>query len=90
MPGVDQEIQLMRFDLEGIMLSAGSACSSGRIEPSHVLTAMGLDENITKQAIRVSAGWSTKMEEIEAFTYAWIKMSQELSKNALSGASNIA
>src|SRR5262249_22823199 len=71
MPGVKSETQLMHFDLNGFCVSAGSACSSGRIEPSHVLLAMGVAKNIAETAIRVSIGWGTTEEEIKAFAQCW-------------------
>ncbi len=71
MQNVSQEIQLMDFDLKGFAVSAGSACSSGRVEPSHVLAAMGAAENIAKSAIRISGGWNTQESDISGFTEAW-------------------
>ncbi|MDX1974912.1 MAG: cysteine desulfurase family protein [Rickettsiales bacterium] len=82
MPGISQETQLMDFDLAGFAVSAGSACSSGRIEPSHVLLAMGIDKKLAGSAIRVSLGWDTKEEEIHAFTQAWIATCERLAKIA--------
>lgn len=71
MPGVSQEVQLMHFDLSGIAVSAGSACSSGRIEPSHVLSAMGIEPELAGSAIRASAGWATKEEDFQKFSQSW-------------------
>lgn len=71
MPGVGNEVQLMDFDLKGFAVSAGSACSSGRIEISHVLTAMGAPRELAGSAIRVSGGWATTEVEICRFTDAW-------------------
>jgi len=71
MPGVSSETQVMAFDLDGIAVSAGAACSSGKVAPSHVLTAMGVDEDDLKSAIRVSLGWTTTTEDIDTFTAAW-------------------
>lgn len=82
-PGVVSETQLMHFDLEGFCVSAGSACSSGRIEPSPVLRAMGIAEAQAACAIRVSAGWNTKPEEIRAFGESWVKLAQRLGKQAV-------
>lgn len=82
MPGISSETQLMNFDLAGICVSAGSACSSGRIEPSHVLQAMGYDKEITDCALRVSLGWATTEMEVERFIAVWIEMYQRLSKKA--------
>ena len=80
MPGVSGEVQLMNFDLAGFAVSAGSACSSGRIEPSHVLLAMGTDPKLATCAIRISAGWDTKEEEIQRFTQSWQKTQSRLAK----------
>ncbi len=71
MPGVGNEVQLMDFDLKGFAVSAGSACSSGRIEASHVLAAMGVPKTLASCAIRISGGWATTEEEIVSFTEAW-------------------
>ncbi len=78
MPGVPSETQLMHFDLAGFCVSAGSACSSGRIEPSHVLTAMGKTKEEAGQYIRVSTGWDTKEADVEAFTDCWLELYQRL------------
>lgn len=82
MPGVSNEVQLMGFDLEGFAVSAGSACSSGRIEPSHVLKAMGIAEVQAKSAIRVSGGWQTTENDIISFTNAWIQTYKRLAKSS--------
>ena len=71
MPGVSNEVQLMDFDLKGFAVSAGSACSSGRIEGSHVLTAMGVEKSSISSALRISTGWQTTQKEIESFTQVW-------------------
>lgn len=71
MPGVSQETQLMAFDLAGISVSAGSACSSGRVSISHVLQAMQVPADLASTAIRVSMGWNTKEEDILAFIREW-------------------
>ncbi len=78
MPGVPAETQLMHFDLEGIGISAGSACSSGKVTPSHVAQAMGMSEEEAACVIRVSGGWDTKEEEIERFTESWMTLAQRL------------
>lgn len=71
MPGMSSETQLMHFDLSGIAVSAGSACSSGRITSSHVLRAMGVNSSAAGQAIRVSLGWNSTSHDIAAFIDAW-------------------
>jgi len=63
-PGCSAESLLMAFDLNGICVSSGSACSSGSTEPSHVLTAMGLPNDQIQGSIRFSLGWGTTEEEI--------------------------
>lgn len=79
LPGVSSEMLLMNFDLEGIALSNGSACTSGKVEPSHVLKAMGASDEEAKGAIRVSMGWDTKAEDIDAFLIAWHKIRTRIS-----------
>jgi len=61
--GTTQEVLLMKLDLMGFAVSAGSACSSGRIEPSHVLLAMGVDKALAASAIRVSGGWNSTQND---------------------------
>lgn len=67
LPGKTAELLLIAFDLEGIAVSSGSACSSGKVERSHVLEAMGVAPDLGAGAIRVSTGWTTKEEDIERF-----------------------
>lgn len=71
MPGVRSETQVMAFDLEGICISSGAACSSGKVRTSHVLTAMGVDKELADCAIRVSLGWTTTEEDIAHFIMVW-------------------
>jgi len=78
MPGVASDTQVMGFDLSGFAVSSGSACSSGKVEPSHVLAAMGVSESEARTAIRVSLGWSTTDAEVEAFIGAWIALRRRL------------
>ncbi len=73
-PGLSSETLLMALDLEDIAVSNGSACSSGRVEPSHVLKAMGATDDEASCAIRVSIGWNTKPEDIDAFAAAFTKI----------------
>ncbi|MDZ4791812.1 MAG: aminotransferase class V-fold PLP-dependent enzyme [Hyphomicrobiales bacterium] len=82
MPGVPAEIALMAFDLEGISVSSGSACSSGKVAPSHVLAAMGVAPNLAKCAIRVSTGWNTTDANIERFLDVWDKIYTRLRPRA--------
>jgi len=71
MPGVNSEVQVMGLDIAGVAISAGSACSSGKVEPSHVLRAMGVDEQQAGSAIRVSFGWDSKDGDVDRFVEAW-------------------
>jgi len=71
MPGVPAATQVMALDLAGIMVSAGSACSSGKVKRSHVLEAMGAPENLSECAIRITLGWSTSEAEIDRLAEAW-------------------
>jgi len=70
-PGLDSERQVMALDLDGVMVSAGAACSSGKVTPSHVLSAMGY-EKLANQAIRVSGGWATTEDDWRRFAEAWL------------------
>jgi cysteine desulfurase len=71
MPGVAATAQLIRFDMAGISVSAGSACSSGSLKPSHVLAAMGWDEIAAREVIRVSFGPDTTADDIDRFATLW-------------------
>ena len=71
MPGVPAETQIIALDLDRVMVSAGAACSSGKVGPSHVLAAMGLVPDIAVATIRVSLGWSTTEADIAHFLDAW-------------------
>jgi cysteine desulfurase len=71
MPGVKAETQVMALDLAGVAVSAGSACSSGKVTRSVVLTAMGVEPAAAEAAIRISCGWNTVFEDIERLIAAW-------------------
>jgi cysteine desulfurase len=77
MPGVSSAAQLIRFDLGGISVSAGSACSSGSMRPSHVLSAMGWSEPALREVVRVSFGRGTTEAEVDAFTALWRTIADE-------------
>ena len=79
MPGIDSDTQVMAFDLAGVAVSAGSACSSGKTKFSHVLKAMGLSEEISKNALRVSLGWSSVKSDADVFIRAWQELYERLS-----------
>ena len=72
-PGWKGETQVMQLDLAGFAISAGSACSSGKVRESRVLRAMGYDEEIARSAIRVSLGPETTEDEIYRFAETWLK-----------------
>jgi len=71
LPGAAAETLVIRFDLAGIAVSAGAACSSGKVGASAVLTAMGLPADIARSAIRVSLGWNTTAQDVDAFLASW-------------------
>lgn len=72
--GKPAETLVIKLDLEGVAISAGSACSSGKVGASHVLSAMGLPPEIASSAIRVSLGSETREDDITAFLAAWEKI----------------
>jgi len=76
MPGVAAAAQLIRFDMERIAVSAGSACASGSLKPSHVLRAMGWTEAASREVIRVSFGRTTTRDHVERFIAAWRAMAR--------------
>ena len=82
MPGVASETQVMALDLAGVAVSAGSACSSGKVRPSHVLRAMGLGEAEAGSAIRVSLGWTSTDADVERFVAAWAEIDERLGGGA--------
>lgn len=77
MPGVPANAQLIQFDMAGIAISAGSACSSGSLKRSHVLAAMGWDEAAAGEIVRVSFGRSTTEEEVDRFAALWAQMAEK-------------
>lgn len=66
-PGVQNTTAMMALDLAGLSVSSGSACSSGKVGPSHVLAAMGVAPELAQCALRVSLGWSSTAEDVDAF-----------------------
>lgn len=71
MPNVRAETQVMALDLAGVCVSAGAACSSGKVTRSPVLTAMGIDPAVADTALRISFGWNSQPEDIERLIAAW-------------------
>jgi cysteine desulfurase len=82
LPGLPAAAQLIRLDLAGYAVSAGSACSSGSLRPSHVLAAMGLDEASAGEVIRVSFGRGTRREEVWNFAESWRAIAQDAKARA--------
>jgi cysteine desulfurase len=78
--GMKAETAVISFDLEGIAVSSGAACSSGKVQPSHVLAAMGVSPSLTRGAVRLSLGWTTTETDVERFLGAWRKLATALSK----------
>lgn len=78
MPGVSSETQLIEFDLKSFALSAGSACSSGKISVSHVLKAMEVPDHDAHCAVRISLGPSNRSEEIDQFIKVWATLYQRM------------
>ncbi len=79
-PGMKAETAVIAFDLEGVAVSSGAACSSGKVQPSYVLAAMGVSPALRRGAVRVSLGWSSTAAEVEMFLNAWRKLATALSK----------
>jgi cysteine desulfurase len=77
-PGMRAETAIIGFDLAGIAVSAGSACSSGKVQPSHVVEAMGFGPELARGAVRLSLGWSTTEADIESALKAWRKLADGL------------
>ncbi|MGA9008138.1 MAG: aminotransferase class V-fold PLP-dependent enzyme, partial [Xanthobacteraceae bacterium] len=78
--GMKAETAVIAFDLEGIAVSSGAACSSGKVQPSHVLAAMGVSPGLLRGAVRVSLGFETTETEVETLLNAWRKLATALSK----------
>jgi cysteine desulfurase len=78
LPGQSAETALIAFDLDGVALSSGSACSSGKVKRSHVLKAMGAPDDLAGGAIRVSLGWSSTQADVERFLRAFEKLRDAL------------
>jgi cysteine desulfurase len=81
MPGVHQQQQVIAFDLAGYAVSAGAACSSGKVKPSHVLEAMGIATDEAQTALRLSWGWKTTWEDLQQFATTWYDIYQNQKKS---------
>jgi len=82
--GLDASTLLMALDLDGFAVSSGSACSSGKVARSHVLAAMGVDDDLAKAAIRVSLGAENTAEEIDRLVSSWARIHQHVKTKSLS------
>lgn len=79
-PGLKAETAIISFDINGIAVSSGSACSSGRVQASAVLTAMGVQPDLARGAVRVSLGWETTERDVEILLNAWMRVVSSLLK----------
>jgi cysteine desulfurase len=85
MRGAKAETLVIGFDLDGVAVSSGSACSSGKVAPSHVLAAMGVPAELARGAIRVSLGPATTEAEIGRFLNVWQRLTKSLSRGMKPG-----
>ena len=79
-PGMKAETAVIALDLAGFAVSSGAACSSGKVQPSHVLAAMGASPELARGGVRISLGRTTTQSEIDCFVDAWIKVAEALLK----------
>ncbi len=79
-PDLRAETAVIGFDLAGIAVSSGSACSSGKVQPSHVVEAMGYGVELAQGAVRLSLGWSTTEADIDSALKAWRMLASSLLK----------
>jgi cysteine desulfurase len=84
--GLRAETAVIALDLDGIAASSGSACSSGKVTPSHVLAAMGVSPELSRSALRFSLGWSTTESDIDRAIAAWHKLAGSPHRKIASGA----
>jgi len=80
MRGVSSETQVVGMDLAGIAVSAGAACSSGKVKASHVLSAMGFGSDVAGSALRISLGWNTQEQDITRCVNAWSALHERTQK----------
>ncbi|MEO1303705.1 MAG: cysteine desulfurase family protein [Pseudomonadota bacterium] len=81
-PGFRAETQVMAMDLGGVAVSSGSACSSGKVKRSLVLSAMGVEDDLADSAVRLSFGWGTAPEDFDVAAAAWMKAAERVLKSA--------
>jgi cysteine desulfurase len=73
-PGLSAETALIGLDLDGVRMSSGSTCSSGKVAVSHVLAAMGVEDKLANCALRASFGWSSAMADVNAAVASLVKL----------------
>lgn len=81
-PGSEAEYLLIALDLQGFAISSGSACSSGKVARSHVLSAMGVADQLSDCAVRISLGWNTTQDEVERFADAFVRCCERKKSSA--------
>ncbi|MBM3599336.1 MAG: cysteine desulfurase [Alphaproteobacteria bacterium] len=81
MPGVASETQVIALDLAGVAVSAGAACSSGKVRASHVLSAMGHGSDAASSAVRVSLSWRSTADDTDRFIEAWTALWRRVGKS---------
>jgi cysteine desulfurase len=84
--GIPAETLVIALDLEGVAVSSGSACSSGKVAPSHVLAAMGVPPRLAKGAIRLSLGWDSRPDDIHLFSTAWRRVLKHVASGDIAAA----
>jgi cysteine desulfurase len=85
LPGASAETLLMALDLDGIAVSSGAACSSGKVGPSHVLEAMGIAPDVANGALRISLGWNSSGSDIERLIESWRRIAERRGKRENTG-----
>jgi len=80
-PGLASETALIALDLDGVRMSAGATCSSGRVAPSHVLAAMGADPGLSAAALRASFGWSSTIDDVHAAVESLVKLAERANRS---------
>jgi cysteine desulfurase len=84
--GMAAETLVIALDLQGVAVSAGAACSSGKVAQSHVLAAMGVPPRLAKAAIRISLGWDSKESDLDLFSTAWRSVLKHMAPGAVQAA----
>jgi cysteine desulfurase len=82
LPGLTGENIVIALDLDGVLVSSGSSCSSGKITPSHVLSAMGVDTALARASLRVSFGWNSTQEDADAVVASLVRLNQRALQRA--------